>query len=60
MQFYNVKHSNKMDTILFQVFKDQIILSGKRPSKRWHSKYDSKFKLFSVIFIKVENHNRKL
>ena len=24
MQFYNVKHSNKMDTILFQVFKDQI------------------------------------
>ena len=24
MQFYNVKHSIKMDTILFQVFKDQI------------------------------------
>ena len=24
MQFYNVKYSNTMDTILFQVIKDQI------------------------------------
>ena len=29
MQFYNVKHSNKMDTILFQVFKDQINIEWK-------------------------------
>ena len=28
-QFYNVKHSNKMDTILFQVFKDQINIEWK-------------------------------
>ena len=29
MQFYNVKHSNKMDTILFQVFEDQINIEWK-------------------------------
>ena len=29
MQFYNVKHSNKMDTILFQVFEDQISIEWK-------------------------------
>ena len=29
MQFYSVKHSNKMDTILFQVFKDQINIEWK-------------------------------
>ena len=29
MQFYNVKHSNTMDTILFQVFEDQINIEWK-------------------------------
>ena len=29
MQFYNSKHSNKMDTILFQVFRDQIDIEWK-------------------------------
>ena len=31
MQFYNVKHSNKMDTILFQVVKDQVNIEWKTP-----------------------------
>ena len=44
----------------FRFSKTKLILSGKRPSKRWHSWCDSKFNLFSVIFIKVANHNRKL
>ena len=44
----------------FRFLKTKLILSGKHPSKRWHSECDSKFNLFSVIFIKVENHNRKL
>ena len=29
MQFYNVKHSNTMDTLLFQVFEDQINIEWK-------------------------------
>ena len=44
----------------FRFSKTKLILSGKHPSKRWHSWCDSKFNLFSVIFIKVENHKRKL
>ena len=60
MQFYNVKHSNKMDTILFQVFKDQINIEWKTSIQTLTFGMLFKFNLFSVIFIKVENHNRKL